>query len=74
MFLAENPPIAAIYQFQQQLHQLLMHRAMNKRWCRKKIPQFLEMINALKESIFKPLVALGKTLFKWKEEIPGHDG
>lgn len=69
MFLAENPAIAAIYQFQQQLHQLLMHRAMNKSWCRKKIPVFLEMITALKESTFKSLVVLGKTLFNWKEEI-----
>jgi len=47
-FLKENPAIEAIYQFQQQLHELLMHRAMTAQWCRKTIPQFLEMINALK--------------------------
>lgn len=68
-FLKDNPAIEAIYQFQQQLHQLLMHRAMTAKWCRKSIPQFLGMIDALKKSMFKSLVALGKTLYKWKDEI-----
>ena len=69
VFLAENPAIEAIYQFQQQLHALLMNRAMNKEWCRRAIPRFLEMIHALKTSTFKPLVALGRTFFQWREEI-----
>jgi len=68
-FLKDNPAIEAIYQFQQQLHALLMHRAMTARWCRKTIPQFLEMIDALKKSMFKSLVALGRTLCQWKDEI-----
>ena len=68
-FLKENPAIDAIYQFQQQLHTLLMHRSMTAKWCRKTIPQFLEMIDALKKSGFKSLVALGKTLCQWKDEI-----
>ena len=46
-----------------------MHRSMNKDWCRKTIPQFLEMIDALKKSTFKSLVALGKTFCQWKDEI-----
>jgi transposase len=39
-FLKDNPAIQAIYKFQQQLHELLMHRAMIAKWCRKAIPQF----------------------------------
>lgn len=68
-FLAEHPAIDAIYQFQQQLHTLLMHRSMNKDWCRNAIPGFLEMIDALKKSPFKALAALGRTLYLWRDEI-----
>jgi transposase len=38
-------------------------------WCRKTIPQFLEMLDALKKSPFKALAALGRTLCQWKDEI-----
>ena len=68
-FLAEHPAIDAIYQFQQQLHTLLMHRSMNKDWCRKTIPGFLEMMDALKKSPFKALAALGRTLYLWRDGI-----
>ena len=68
-FLAEHPAIDAIYQFQQQLHALLMHRSMNKDWCRKTIPRFLEMMDALKKSPFKALATLGRTLYLWRDEI-----
>jgi transposase len=67
--LKDNPAIEAIYQFQQQLHQLLMHRAMTAKWCCNTIPQFLGMIDALKKSTFKSLVTLGKTLYQWRDEI-----
>ncbi|CZP75510.1 Transposase and inactivated derivatives [Legionella pneumophila] len=68
-FLAENPAIEAIYHFQQQLHELLMNKTLTKVRCRKIIPLFLKMIQDLKQSPFKSLVALGKTLDSWKEEI-----
>ncbi|MDE1868117.1 MAG: ISL3 family transposase [Thaumarchaeota archaeon] len=68
-FFAENPAIAAIYQFQQQLHDLLLKKAMNHDWCRKAIPQFLGMLEALKKSPFKTLASLGRTFYQWKEEI-----
>ena len=42
---------------------------MNKDWCRKTIPQFLEMLDALKNSPFKALASLGKTFYHWREEI-----
>lgn len=68
-FLAENPAIAAIYQFQQEIHALLLRKAMNKDWCRKKIPKLLSMITQLKNSPFKAMAALGRTFYQWKEEI-----
>jgi len=68
-FLKANPAINAIYQFQQQFHALLLHKAMNKHWCQKMIPQFLNMLESLKNSPFKALSALGKTFCNWKEEI-----
>ncbi|KTD41418.1 TnpA transposase [Legionella parisiensis] len=42
---------------------------MNQHWCRKHIPKFLDMINALKNSSFSALVSLGKTFHLWQEEI-----
>ncbi|WP_131783198.1 ISL3 family transposase [Legionella gresilensis] len=68
-FLAQNSALDVIYQFQQQLHQLLMHRAMTKKWCRRAVSHFLEMVQALKSSPFKALATLGKTLYQWREEI-----
>ena len=68
-FLAENPAIGAIYQFQQQLHEILMKKMLTKNRARKLIPRFLEMLDELKQSPFKPLTALGKTLDNWKEEV-----
>ena len=69
VFLAENPAINAIYQFQQQPHQILMQKMLTKIRCRKLIPRFLEMLHDLKKSPFKALASLGKTLDLWKEEI-----
>jgi transposase len=33
------------------------------------IPLFLKMMSALKESAFKRLVTLGKTLYQWRDEV-----
>ena len=68
-FLIENQAIAAIYQFQQHMHEILMKKTLTKRACQKLIPTFLTMIESLKESPFKPLATLGKTFDKWKDEI-----
>ncbi|OEH45084.1 hypothetical protein lpari_03941 [Legionella parisiensis] len=51
-FLTENPAIEAIYQFQQQLHSLLMKRALTQHECRKVIPTFLDMLAELKTKWF----------------------
>lgn len=68
-FLIQNPAIDAIYQFQQQLHSLLMKKALTQHECRKIIPTFLDMISELKQSAFKALASLGKTLCTWKDEV-----
>jgi transposase len=68
-FLTENPAIAAIYQFQQHMHDILMKKTVTQRTCQKLIPNFLNMIESLKDSPFKYLTALGKTFDKWKDEI-----
>jgi len=68
-YLNQQPIINAIYQFKQKLHQLLMRKTMPKHQCEKYIPKFLEMIKELKESPFKRLKTLGKTLYHWREEI-----
>ncbi len=68
-YLNQQPAIAAIYQFKWQLHRLLMKKTMQARRCKKVIPLFLKMISDLKQSPFKHLVTLGKTLYQWREEV-----
>lgn len=46
-----------------------MKKNMQARRCQKFIPVFLSMITALKESPFKRLATLGKTLYEWQEEV-----
>lgn len=69
IFLTENPAIAAIYQFQQHMHEILMKKTLTKKACQKLIPTFLSMIESLQSSPFKHLATLGKTFDKWKDEI-----
>lgn len=68
-YLKQHPAINAIYQFKQQLRELLMKKTLQARQCREVIPVFLEMITALKQSPFKRLMTLGKTLYQWQEEV-----
>ena len=68
-YLKKQPAIEAIYQFKQQLRRLLMKKTLVKRNCKRIIPVFLKMITALKQSPFKRLVTLGKTLYQWREEV-----
>jgi transposase len=68
-YLKQQPIIDAIYQFKRQLQRVLMKKTMKARQCKRVIPIFLKMITALKESPFKRLVTLGKTLYQWREEV-----
>lgn len=68
-YLQQQPAIAAIYAFKQRLHRLLMKKHRNAKNCKRLLPIFLNMVKQLKESPFQPLQTLGKTLYKWREEI-----
>ena len=68
-YLKQQTIINAIYQFKQQLHRLLMIKTRPAIQCKKLIPLFLKMVQELKQSPFKRLVTLGKTLYQWREEV-----
>ena len=68
-YLQQQPAIHAIYQFKRQLHRLLMKKTLTKKRCKRFIPLFLSMVNQLKQSAFKRLATLGKTLYQWREEV-----
>jgi len=68
-YLAKYPAIRAVYDFKQELHQLLMHKRQTQHSVRNIIPQFLNSISQLKESGFAPMQTLGQSLDDWKEEI-----
>lgn len=68
-YLKQQPAIAAIYHFKRKLHRLLMKKTVQAKRCKRLIPIFLKMIQALKESPFKRLRTLGKTLYEWREEV-----
>lgn len=68
-YFKQQPIIEAIYNFKRRLHRLLMKKTVQAKRCKRLIPLFLKMITALKESPFKRLVTLGKTLYQWREEV-----
>lgn len=68
-YLEQQPAIHSVYQFKRKLHRLLMKKTMQAKRCKKVIPLFLKMIAALRESPFKRLATLGKTLYEWREEV-----
>jgi len=68
-YLKKQPMIESIYQFKQKLYRILMKKTMTKRQCKRIIPIFLNMIKLLKQSPFKKLKTLGKTLYQWREEV-----
>ena len=68
-YLKQHPAIQSIYQFKRKLHRVLMKKTMQARRCKKVIPVFLRMVAALRESPFKRLATLGKTLHEWRDEV-----
>ena len=68
-YLQKQPAIAAVYQFKQRLHRLLMKKHRTTKQCKRLIPLFLRMIERLKESPFESLKTLGKTLYQWRDEV-----
>jgi len=68
-YLDSVPGLAAIYDFKQQLSQLMTISAQTYYQCRPLVKQLLVAITELKKSNFLSLVTLGNTLDKWKDEI-----
>jgi len=68
-YLAEYPALKVIYDFKQELCQLLLLKRQNHQQFKRIIPTFLTKIAALQSSNFSPLITLGNTLQSWQEEI-----
>lgn len=69
IYLQNHPAISAIYDFKQQLHQLLMTKKQTKQQVRALIPRFFNSIAMLKSCGFDTLQTLGNALDDWQEEI-----
>jgi transposase len=68
-YFQQQPAIEAVYKFKQQLYGLLMLKTKKVKHCKHYLPIFLNALKQLKESPFKSLATLGKTLNAWQEEI-----
>lgn len=68
-YLQAQPAIAAVYDFKQKLHELLMYKHRTAQYCRTLLPTFISYVKQLKQSGFKALQTLGKTLHGWREEV-----
>jgi len=68
-YLKQHPAIDAVYQFKQRLHRLLLKKHCKARVCKRLLPVFLNKLKQLKQSGFKSLKTLGKTLYQWREEV-----
>ena len=66
---SRNPALQAVYDFSQELCELLRIRRQNKEQCRELVARLLAYIDELCRSPFKPMSSLGRTLDSWKEEI-----
>jgi transposase len=68
-YFQKYPELEAIYDFKQELCRLMLIKRQTKRECRKLIPIYLDYLEQLKNSMFDPMVTLGKTLDSWSEEV-----
>ncbi len=68
-YFRQQPPVAAIYDFKQRFHRLLMHKHRKAKYCKRLLPIFRNYLLQLKASRFKPLVTLANTFYQWREEI-----
>ncbi len=68
-FLQDNPIIEALYQFKIRILDLLKRKQLTAKRAKKLIPVFLDFIKQLKDSKLEYLIKLGKTLYKWRDEI-----
>ncbi len=65
-YLADYPVLQALYAAKQALVRFMLLKTLSGRRARRKLPQYLELLEQLRES---PLRALAKTLTSWMEPI-----
>ena len=68
-YLRQHPALEVIYAFKQRLCYLLLERGQTQKRCRRLANRFLRDIAQLRCCGLAPLVALGNTLYAWREEI-----
>jgi transposase len=68
-YFTEFPALKVIWNYKHKLCRLLSIKRRTKRQCKRLIPIFLRMAEALRMSPFEPLSTLGKTLQSWDKEI-----
>ena len=68
-YFESSPGMESIYNFVHDLNDLLRNKAKGKAECRICVAELLEKITQLRETAFKPLRKLGKTLHIWREEV-----
>lgn len=68
-YLAHHPALLATYEFKQELCRLLTIKHRTAKQIRRLASQLLSMIRELKKIPFKALATLGKTMWRWREEI-----
>lgn len=68
-YLDEAPGLRAVYNFKNELAQLLLIKHQTAKQCRNHVSIFLDMIEMLRNSAFESLKTLGQTLFHWRTEI-----
>ena len=66
---SRTPALRSVYEFCQELCELLRIRRQNKEQCRELVSRLLACIDELCRSPFKSMSSLGRTLDSWKEEI-----
>jgi len=68
-YFKQFPALAPIYDFKQELCELLLEKHCTHQTCRRLVKRLLQSIDDLLNSKLEPLVSLGQTLHSWQEEI-----
>jgi transposase len=68
-YLRSKPGLVAVYDFRNEIHDLLAQRNLSKKKMRRTIKQYFRFIKELETSPFKPLHSLAQTFKDWQEEI-----
>jgi Transposase and inactivated derivatives len=69
VYFEGQPALRAVYDFCHELSDLLRIKARTRSGCKKPVCELLDKIKQLRQSPFKAMRTLGKTLASWKEEV-----